>query len=126
MIFEVVSPILGFDDLKEVKLEKFDDFFMILRSTKDENISFTLIDPFTLRSYEFELPEQIQNALGSGEDGDFLTQNIVLMQNPIQDSIVNFAAPLVFNTKTKKVAQVILGWSDDYGVADKVSKYLAK
>jgi flagellar assembly factor FliW len=50
----------------------------------------------------------------------------VLIQTPIENSIVNFIAPLVFNTDTKKVAQIIISNSKEYGVAEKISSFLKK
>ena len=126
MKFAISVPLLGFDDLKEVELQKIDDIFMKMQSTTDKNISFTLIDPFVLREYDFEVPQHIQDILEVDDNSNLLTLNIVLTQTPIEDSIVNFIGPLVFNTDNKKVAQIILPDSSKYGVAEKISNFLKK
>lgn len=125
MKFDIVSPILGFEDIKEVSLEKFDDIFMIMRCTKEKHISFTLIDPFVLREYDFEVPQNLQEALGVDKNSNIIVLNIVLIQNPIQNSVVNFAAPMIFNTDNNKAAQIVLTDSS-FGVADRISAYLKK
>ena len=57
MNLNVVSPILGFDSLKEVGFSKIDDFFY---SLENEGISFTLINPLKVREYDIEIAESIK------------------------------------------------------------------
>lgn len=125
MKFEVVMPLLGFEDIKEVELEKIDDVFMSLRSTRDEHISFTLINPFILREYDFELPKTAQIALGASKESNLLILNIVLIQTPIEESVVNFAGPLVFNTDNNKAAQIVLS-DQSFPVAQRISSFITK
>ncbi|MDQ1263159.1 MAG: flagellar assembly factor FliW [Campylobacterota bacterium] len=126
MKFDIVVPILGFDDLKEVSLEKIDDIFMLMKSTQNPHISFTLIDPFVLREYDFEVPQKIQELLEIDKTSNLITLNIVLIQTPIEESIVNFAAPMVFNTSNHKAAQIVLNETTEYGVAERISTFLKK
>lgn len=126
MKFDVITPLLGFEDIKNVELEKIDDIFMKMQSSSDEHISFTLINPFVLREYDFEIPEKTRSILEVTEESNILIQNIVLIQTPIEDSIVNFIGPIVFNTDTKKAAQIILQDPIKYGVAEKISTFLSK
>jgi len=124
MKFDVSVPLLGFDDLKSVELNKIDDIFMKMQSLEDEHISFTLINPFILRDYDFEVPDATKDLLGITDESNLLVLNIVLVQTPIENSIINFIGPLVFNTDTNKVAQIILQESTSYGVAEKISTFL--
>ncbi len=126
MKFEISVPLLGFDRIKEVSLEKIDDIFMKMQASNDEYISFTLIDPFVLRDYDFEVPKNIQDILEITKESNLLTLNIVLLQNPIEDSVINFISPIVFNTDNKKAAQIILPESTKYSVAEKISTFLNK
>ena len=124
MKFDVSVPLLGFEKLKSVELEKIDDIFMKMQSTDDEHISFTLINPFILRDYDFEVPDSTKELLEITETSNLLVLNIVLIQSPLEDSLVNFIGPLVFNTDTKKIAQIILQESTNYSVAEKISSFL--
>jgi flagellar assembly factor FliW len=124
MEFDLCSPILGFDTLKKVKLEKIDDIFMSMRASDQEGISFTLINPFVLREYDFELTKTAQELLDATQESNLLVLNIVLIQKPIEDSLVNFVAPLIFNTDTNKAIQLILQETTTYGVAEKISSFL--
>ena len=126
MKFDISVPLLGFNDLKSVELEKIDDIFMKMQSLEDEHISFTLINPFVLRDYDFEVPDSTKDLLGISDSSNLLVLNIVLIQTPIEDSIVNFIGPLVFNTDTNRAAQIILQESTNYGVAEKISTFLQK
>ncbi len=126
MKFAICIPLLGFEDVTHVELEKIDDIFMKMRSSTDEHISFTLINPFVLRDYDFEVPQNIQDLLAIDKNSNLLILNIVLIQTPIEDSIVNFIAPIIFNTDTKKATQLIISDEPKYSVAEKISSFLNK
>lgn len=126
MTFDLQVPILGFDNIKQVELQKIDDVFMKMQAVEDANISFTLVNPFALTEYDFEIPQNLQNLLDISDSSNLLIYNIVLIQTPIEDSMVNFIGPLVFNTDTKKAAQIILQEVTKYNVAQKISTFLNK
>ena len=127
MIFSVKAPIPGFDDIKEVELQKIDEFFVKFISKTDPT-TFTLINPFMLRTYEFDIPEYFQNLLGITEKSNILILNIMIIATPIEQSTINFIAPLVFNVDTQSVAQVILDANQypEFGLMESISKYLNK
>jgi flagellar assembly factor FliW len=126
MKFDICVPILGFENVKQVTLEKIDDIFMRMQSAEDKYITFTLINPFALRDYDFEIPDNTQQLLGIDKNSNLIVLNIVLIQSPIEDSVVNFIGPMVFNTDNNKAAQIILSESTKYGVAEKISNFLKK
>jgi len=126
MKFDVVTPFLGFEDIKQVELEKIDDIFMKMQASQDKHLSFTLVDPFILREYDFEIPEKVRELLEVTTDSNILILNIVLIQTPIENSIVNFIGPIIFNTDSNKVAQIIIQESTNYSVAEKISSFLPK
>jgi len=124
MKFEISVPLLGFPDIKEVELQKIDDVFMKMQSTQDKDVSFTLINPYALREYDFEVAKNIQDLLAITKESNLLIFNIVIIQTPIEDSYINFVAPLIFNTDTNTAAQLIIQEHLNYGVAEKISDYL--
>ncbi|MDQ1337321.1 MAG: flagellar assembly factor FliW [Campylobacterota bacterium] len=126
MKFDICVPILGFENVKQVTLEKIDDIFMRMQSVDDKYITFTLIDPFVLIDYDFEIPDNTQELLGIDKTSNIIVLNIVLIQTPIENSVVNFIGPMVFNTDNNKAAQIILSESTKYGVAEKISNFLKK
>jgi len=126
MTFEVKATIPGFEQIKSVELEKVDDFFMRLKSLQDETV-FTLINPFLLREYDFEIPTYFKNLLELEKQSDTLVLNIMIISTPIETSVVNFIAPLIFNTEKLCVAQVLLDSNKykEYGILENISDYLA-
>lgn len=126
MKFDISIPLLGFESVSQVELQKIDDIFMKMQSTTDKHISFTLINPYVLRDYDFDVPKNIQDLLEIDEKSNLLILNIVLIQTPIEDSVVNFIGPIIFNTDNNKSAQIILSDSTEYGIAEKISNYLKK
>ena len=124
MKFDIAMPLLGFEYIKQVELQKIDEIFMKMHSCEDENISFTLINPYVLREYDFEVPQNILDLLSITKESNLLILNIVLIQTPIEESVVNFIGPLIFNTDTNRVTQIIIADSIEYGVAEKISSFL--
>lgn len=125
MVFEVKSPILGFEDVSKMRLEKIDDLFMKLSNAEDSSPIFTLINPFALRAYDFEIPTALQLLLEIENHEDVLVGNIMVLQNPIENSTINFLAPVVFNVKNKTMAQVVLDSAKypQYGLSESIDSY---
>ena len=124
MQFTVTQPLLGFEKIAQVTLEKIDEIFMRLESSESKEITFTLVDPFALREYSFDIPSNIQESLEINEDSNVLIYNIVLIQTPIESSVVNFIAPIVFNTSSKKAGQIIINDDPSLSVAEPISTFL--
>jgi flagellar assembly factor FliW len=127
MIFSVKAPILGFEPIKEVELEKIDEFFVKFIS-KSDSTTFTLINPFMLRPYEFEIPEYFRTLLDINEKSNILILNIMIIATPIETSTINFIAPLVFNVDNQSLAQVVLDANQhpDFGLMESISNFLNK
>ncbi|WP_456469837.1 flagellar assembly protein FliW [Caminibacter sp.] len=120
MKFEVVLPVLGFEDEKEFELEEVSDIFYKL---KGKRVNFTLIDPFALRDYDFEISDEESEKLKLDENKKFLVLNIVTLNEPFLESTVNFAAPLIFNMDDKVMGQVILD-KGPYGLAEPLKNFV--
>lgn len=125
MDFDIKSPILGFEDVSKMTLEKIDDIFMRLSNTDGTAPVFVLINPFALRQYDFEVPVAMELLLDLKNSKNILIANIMVMQTPIQNSTINFLAPLVFNFDNKTMAQIVLDSFKypSYGIAEPISKW---
>ncbi len=128
MQFELKIPFFGFESLKSMKLTKIDDVFMQLDNADEEKPSFTLINPFVLKNYEIEIPTAVKNLLEINENSNILIYNIVVIQKPLDQSAINFAAPLIFNTDNQTMAQVILEgkFAQDHGIAERICDFINK
>jgi len=108
MIYEVKKPILGFENVLKVECEEIDPLFATLKSIDSEVPNFTLVNPYQLREYSFDIPKDVQVLLDINENSNILVFNIVVLHNPITESIVNFKAPLIFNKDNGTMAQFII------------------
>ncbi|MBU0631058.1 flagellar assembly protein FliW [bacterium] len=126
MIFEIKSPLLGFENITSMELKKIDDVFARLQVVDANEPSFTLINPFVLREYDFEIPTAIQILMEVNETSNLLIYNMLIINTPIEESFVNFVGPLVFNLDNNTMAQVILADNSPYAVAEKLSNFLHK
>ena len=124
MKYVVKSAILGFDELKEVELSEENDLFTELKGSNEE-ISFTLVNPYALREYSFDVPPSVQTLLGINETSNLKVYNIVVRQEPVEESKVNFLAPLIFNDDNATMAQIVLPseQNPDFGLAEPIKSF---
>jgi len=123
MQFDLMLPLLGFESIKKMELKKIDDIFMRLESI-EEGPSFTLINPFVLREYVFDIPTSLQALMGINDNSNLLIYAIVILTTPIENSTINFAAPLIFNTDNGQMAQIIIDNSTEFSIAEPIKNYL--
>lgn len=122
MKYKVVYPILGFENEKEYELSHIEGPFYKLEG---KNVSFTLIDPFFIRNdYGFELDDEFTEKLNLNEN-NVMVLNILTPAKPFEESTINFAAPLIFNTEDKIFGQAILD-KYNYSLARKIGDFLGK
>ena len=122
MKFKVVLPILGFEDIKEFELKEVSENFYTLKN-EEKNLTFTLVNPFFLRDYGFEISDNEQKKLELDDNANFLVLNILIVNNPFIESTVNFAAPLIFNLDKKIMGQVVLEKSN-YSLMEKLRDFV--
>lgn len=127
MIFQVKSPILGFEHIKSYELKELDQFFIKLQSM-DDDTSFTAINPYALRNYEFEIPTYYQELMDINDQSELRIYNIMVVSTPIETSTVNFIAPIVCNMTNMTLSQVVLdAWAYPmYKQAEKISDFIVK
>ena len=98
MTYELKMPILGFDDVTKVELEQIDETFSKLRSLDGTRpFEITLVNPFSLCEYNFTIPTADEKLLDLDETrGDkVLVFCVVVVQKPIENSIVNLILCLI-------------------------------
>lgn len=109
MIYTLKMPILGFDDVTQVRLEKIDETFSKIYAVDGKNkFEITLINPFSLCDYDITIPTADERLLDLSEErGDKVeVYCVVVIQKPIEDSVVNLIAPFVFNPANATALQV--------------------
>lgn len=111
-IFKFVSPIIGFNDLKEYTIidHKPESPFKWLQSMEEMDLAF----PITLCSffgidYQFDIDDEDASKLGIENPDDVFVCNIVnIPSSDPQGATVNMLAPIVVNLANKKAMQIIL------------------
>ena len=128
MLFQLKSPILGFDQVKSVELTKSDDLFAILADSAKSGLQWTLVNPYHLREYSLDITAQAQELLGIDENSKVLVYNILALGTATDDSEINFLAPIIFNVDNSTAAQVVLDKKQhpDFGTAQKLSEFIVK
>lgn len=115
-IFNFVSPIIGFKDLKQYAIVDYkpDSPFKWLQSIEDMDLAF----PITLCSffginYQFDIPDEEAQLLEIESADDVFVCNIanIPSSNP-QGATINMLAPIIVNLKNKKAMQIILKNTD--------------
>lgn len=127
MQYEVKSDILGFENLRCVELKEIDKLFATLGSCEGD-IRFTLANPYVLREYSFDLPITVRTLLDINEKSNVLVYNIVVIQDPLDESCINFLAPLIFNQDNATMAQAVLDIKThtDFGYAEPIKKFTSQ
>ncbi|WP_456404290.1 flagellar assembly protein FliW [Hydrogenimonas sp.] len=128
MDFKATLPILGFESCKEVTLESIDgQFYRLMDKEGKASPAFTLVTPSLLRSdYVFDLPDSVVKHLQAERPEDLEVLNIMIIDTPIENSHINFLAPLLFNRKKGLMGQVVLDSYKypEFGIADPIKNYL--
>lgn len=129
MVFETKYPILGFEDVAAYDFQIADDNFATIRNTLEEGTpAFTLVNPFVLRDYAFEIPEAVKSRMKIQDETNLLIYLILIVKNPFKDSMANFLAPILFNVDNKTMAQIVLDENiyTDYLAAEPLSKFITE
>ena len=128
MSYDVRGELLGFSDTQRVEIVEIDSLFSTMKDVDDENISFTIVNPYALREYSFDLPTDVKVLLEIHEKSSVSVYNILVIQKPLEKSTINFLAPIVINNDNNKLAQVILEprKHPDFGMAETIESFKEK
>lgn len=126
MLYSVKSEILGFEKMQEAEFREIDNLFASLKDPKNSHIAFTLVNPFVLREYSFDIPSYVEALLEVKESSNLLIYNVAVLQTPIEDTRVNFLAPIIMNPENGTLAQAVLKREayPDFGMAEAIGDYL--
>ncbi len=125
MVYTVDGRIYGFSDTIDVEFHKIDELFATIKDVNNDAVSFTLVNPFHLREYAFDLEDDVKVLLDINEKTNILVYNIVIIQEPLDASKINFLAPLILNTDNQTMAQIILKPEayPDFGMAESIQSF---
>ena len=124
-IYEVKNALLGFETINKVEIHEIDELFSTLQDIDNKQISFTILNPYLLREYSFDLPIDVKILLDVNEKSNLSVYNIVVIQEPLENSSINFLAPIIVNTDNNKIAQAILNKVNhpEFGMAETIKSF---
>ena len=125
MKYEVCGELLGFSNTQTVEITEIDELFFTMKDTDNEQISFTLVNPYLLREYSFNLPSDVKVLLDIHGESKLEAYNLLVIQKPLEKSVVNFLAPIVINKENNKLAQVVLDPAKhpEFGFAETIESF---
>ncbi|QOY52114.1 flagellar assembly protein FliW [Candidatus Sulfurimonas baltica] len=126
--YDVRGNILGFEDTINVEIHEIDELFATMQDIDNKDISFTIINPYMLREYSFDLPTDIKVILGINEKSNVSVYNIVVIQKPLENSTINFLAPIIVNNDNNKIGQALLNPKrhPDFGMSETIKSFKEK
>ena len=107
--------LVGLENLKTFLLLSFEEYepLKFLQSTDKTIFSFTLINPYVLKSdYEIKLEESDYSDISLKEGGGILVYVILTIPEDPSKITANFLAPIVVNPESMKAKQLVLVNSD--------------
>lgn len=112
-IVEIINGLFGFEEYSQylcIPFQEDDSAMLSLQSLDDENLSFILMNPFSLISdYTVTLNAQDKKDLGADDnDSNIAYYVICVIRDSVASSTVNLKAPLAINAATNKAKQIIL------------------
>ena len=116
-MYKVVLPILGFENVETLEIEKLDDLMSFLILGEKTKMSVVNIDGLSKVSFDFQIDEDVLEKLKIKSRDDFNIYFSVVSQNPVEYSIINLVSPIFINEKEKIVGQYI--------ITEKVEPFLA-
>jgi len=122
--YEVKSNILGFENIRNIKISKIDEMFSTMHDS-DSELTFTIVNPYMIREYSFDLPSDVKVLLSVKEDSNVSVYNIVVIQDPLENSTVNFLAPIVVNNDNFTIAQAVIDAKrhPEFGMAESIKSF---
>ncbi|MFA6192578.1 MAG: flagellar assembly protein FliW [Sulfurimonas sp.] len=125
MSYEVRGTILGFEDTVKVEIERVDELFSTMQDANNKVISFTLVNPYALREYSFDVPSDIKVLLDINANSNISVYNVVVVQHPLENSTINFLAPVIVNNDNNRVAQAVLNPKrhPDFGMVETIKSF---
>jgi flagellar assembly factor FliW len=122
--YSVKIELKGFESIDRFRLEKVDETFAVLHSL-DDSIQLSLVNPYKLTNYSFDVPNVAKALLQLREESNVEVYLVLLLSSPKEDSRANFLAPIIFNSDNGLMGQVILTGEEykNYKIDAKIQEF---
>ncbi|MGQ4680191.1 flagellar assembly protein FliW [Paenibacillus polymyxa] len=113
VVFVFPKGLLGFEHLREYKLQEHNELFSILSAVEEAAVTFITVNPFDfLSDYEFELSNDTLADIGVTDREQIEVRCIVTWHSNREKVTVNLLAPLIFNVEKSIGKQIVLQHTD--------------
>ncbi len=107
-MYEIKSAILGFEKFKHIEIEAFDNFFSTIQFDKENTVSMNIANAKHLQNISINLQDDILEQLDSQSIEQLDIYFTMVIQDPIENSIINLGAPIIINENKKLMGQFIV------------------
>ncbi len=107
-MYTLKAPILGFYGFETIEIEKQDDVFSKIVFHDSNMLSTCIVNSKHLQNVSFDLEQEIKESLEIQEGTSYEIYFPMVIQTPIEKSIVNLGAPIIINEDSKAVGQYVI------------------
>ncbi len=110
-VLEFPEGLVGFPALKRFLVidDESSAPFRWLQSLDEADLAYVAVEPkWVMPGYQVDLPPSVAAGLGIAQPGDLSILVIVTIPEDPREMTVNLRGPLVFNTSSRKGAQLVL------------------
>ncbi|EOS73819.1 hypothetical protein C817_04938 [Dorea sp. 5-2] len=111
-LIHIINGLIGFESYNKylpIPFQEEDDSLISLQCLEDEDLSFILMNPFSIcQDYSPKLSDQELKELGAESADDISYYVISVIRESVAQSTVNLKAPLAVNAINRQAKQVIL------------------
>lgn len=107
-MYRISLPILGFEDATKTIISQIDEYFSTLILSDNHQINIINISFLEKSAFNFNIEDDVLKKLHINIRTEFDIYFCVVIQNPIEESIVNLTAPILINHKNKLLGQYII------------------
>ena len=111
-MIHIINGLIGFESYNKylpIPFQEEDDSLISLQCLEDEDLSFILMNPFSIcQDYSPKLSDQELKELGAESADDISYYVISVIRESVAQSTVNLKAPLAVNAINRQAKQVIL------------------
>lgn len=107
-MYKISLPILGFEEVTRTQINLVDEYFATLTLSDNHKINIVNITFLKNTSFDFNIDDETLRKLHINLRSDFDIYFSIVIQEPLENSIVNLTAPILINHKNRLLGQFVI------------------